>query len=163
MIGLRIPRAARKRAVTLIEVLITVMIITFSGTAILAALVYGRDVTASLQNRNAAMREAIGVMESVRATPFFDLRPFVLTDVVLDNRGTTQPADDLRGTVVLKLYDSAGNEIVDWTQARQYTTGETTVPTTQGGIAAEVAVYWRHAGVRSSKLQTFTLASYIAP
>jgi len=160
----RLKNRSRQAAMTLVEVLITVLIVTFSGLATLGAMMYGRELRASIEERNAAVREAAGLIESVRATPFTALRSMTLTHVTLDSKGTLEENDDLRGTLVLKLYDPYGNELESTNGSSGGIGSESSVPppiTT--GVEARVTVYWSPAGRRSRATQSLTLSTFVAP
>lgn len=145
--------APRRRALTLVEVVITIAIVALSAIAILGTLSAGAYQQQSIRERNGAMRAAGDVMETTKNRLFRTLQAGDI-DVVIDDRGTANPGDDVRGVARLRLFDANGNEVG---------IPGSPVPTDRSMLRVEVEVEWTPAGRRVAGPRSVTLASLLAP
>ncbi len=150
------------RGLTLVEVMITVTIVAILGLAILSTLIFGIHVKQAIRERNGASRVAADLMESTRRIPFANLSKQTFTDVVIDDRGTTdKTSDDVTATVNLQFFDLDENEATEtWTEVG---TVANPVPLDRSMIKAQVSVVWQPAGRRKSETQTFVISSLLSP
>lgn len=144
----------RGNAFTLVEVLITIAIVSIAGTAIISSLIFGVYMRQSIRERNGAMRAAADVMESTKKRLFGELRQMDFDTILIDNRGTVDTSDDIMGTASLRFFDRSGNEVG---------TSSVPMPMDLSLVRAEVIVEWNPPGRRSSTTQSVVLATLLAP
>lgn len=149
-----IRRSNPRSAFTLIEVLITMIIVAIVGLSAIASLVFGIYIRQLRAERNGAMRVAGELLEETRKIDFRQLREKSIPDVPIDSRGTATTADDTRATVVLRFYDQFGNRVG--------TTLEP-LPLDRSMVRAEAIVTWRSPGHMSDRQQILSLNTLIAP
>ena len=143
----------RRRGFTLIEIMITVLIVSIAGLAIISSLIFGIFMRQSIRERNGAMRVAADVIESTKKRLFAELSQTTLNAIVIDDRGTTRDSDDIRGTAVLRLFTTDGTEVG---------ISGSPIPTDRPMLRAEVTVTWFSPGWRGGE-QMIVLQTLLAP
>jgi len=147
-------RPNSQRAFTLIEVLMTLLIVSVAGMGIIASLAYGIYLKKSIRERNGAIKAASSVLEQTKRTFFDNLGKRTLNDVVIDDAGSPETEDDVTATVTLSFWDMGGNEVG---------TELAPLPEDRSMVEARVEATWSPSGRRSSSTQTITLKTLLAP
>jgi len=136
------------RAVTLMEVMVTVVIVSMVGLAILASIQAGVYFQQSIREENGATRAAADILDMTRKELFSSLRYTEFDNVLIDNRGTARLDDNIVGEAELRFfapfpdgryYDSDGNR--NEVGIGQPLPGGLTM------VLAEVSVRWSRAGI----------------
>lgn len=147
-----IPINRRRKAFTLLEVVIASMIVFIAALGVVSGITYGKFFQQYQRERSAANRAASAALEEARRLSFGVLRPRQQS-VLLDGRGTLTATDDVRGTMTLVLFDRNGTSI--------------SVPPTTGleMITAAAAVQWTPAGQRGREARPRFVAiqTYLVP
>lgn len=139
------------RAMTLAEVLITVVIVSMVGLAIMASIQAGIRFQQSIREENGATRAAADILDATRKEFFSRLEYRDIDNVLIDSRGTEGEDDDIRGEAELRFFapftdgtyfddDGNRNEVgIDASGNPAPLPGELTM------VIAEVAVRWNRA------------------
>lgn len=143
-----------RAAFTLVEVLITVVLVVFMSVSIMGALAFGAYQKQSIRERNGAIRVAADLMESVKRTNFAYLEAQTFNDVVIDDRGTATTSDNITATVTLRFFDEDDNEVG---------TASTPMPLDMSMVRVEVTVTWNPVGFRSRTTESERLITLLAP
>lgn len=142
------------RAMTLIEVMVTVVVVAFVGMGIMASVVYGTQAQRKVQEYNSAARIAAGELDELKRRSFYTLtKPATETVTIFDNGTPGDASDDVTGTVEVSLFDSKGTEVG---------TGGVVVPTDRSMIRAEATVTWTPAG-NGETPEVVVMESLLAP
>ena len=144
----------RRAAFTLVEVVLTIAIVSVTGIAIIAAIAYGVQIEEQIHERNGATRVAADLLESTKKTLFQKLESKTMNDVPIYDRGTPETTDDVKGTVTLQFYDTAGNKVG---------TDANPIPLDLSMLRADVRVTWNPAGRRHNDAQTVQIQTLLAP
>jgi prepilin-type N-terminal cleavage/methylation domain-containing protein len=137
------------RGFTLVETLIALAILTFMGIGIISMVIYARTYTEMEKQRTNALIVASTEMERLKRTLFSTITPKIQY-VVIDDNGTSDPIDDLQGTLEVIIKDKSGNIL-------------SSPPQTNNRIFVEIVVSWHPAGSPSNKVLKERLISEIAP
>lgn len=99
----------RKRAVTLVEVLIALILAVMMVIGIITLLSFNFVYQNQQELRASAMDAMAREMEKLKRQFIFTVDPYVIE--VSDNRTPNNPHDDTTGTLTVKLYDRDGAEL----------------------------------------------------
>lgn len=138
----------KQRAVSLVEIMMTLAIVSIASLATISGLIYVIRVEADLKQRNGAFRQATTILERTKKTLFDSLAPAQF-QVPIDTRGTVQTADDIQGTARLQFFDMDGTLL-------------NTLPKDRSMVRARVTVSWRPAG-RKNATQSVVAESLLVP
>ena len=144
----------RRQAFTLVELMITVAIVSFAGTSIILSIMFGIYLKQSIRERNGAARVAGTALEETKKKLLQRLSYERRTDIVIDDRGTATTADDVRGTLDLRLFDENGNEVG---------VAGSPIPLNRSMLMVEATVTWAPAGRRAQRTQQLVMHSLLAP
>jgi type II secretory pathway pseudopilin PulG len=147
-------KGKKNRGLSLVEVMITVVIVAMVGISILSGLAYGVYVQQAIRDRNGAMRLCADEIEACKRTTFASLAAKDIPNVILDDRGNTDASDDITGRLEVRFYDLSGVVVGD---------GITEIPLDGSTIKAEATIYWKPAGRRNADDQMVTIATLLAP
>lgn len=147
-------RQGKKRAFTLVEVIITALLVLFMSVSIMGALAFGAYQKQAIRERNGAIRVAADLMESVKRTNFALLEAQTFDSVVIDDRGTETDGDNVVGVVTLRFFDENDNEVG---------TAASPMPLDLSMVRVEVTVSWNPVGFRSRTTETERLVTLLAP
>jgi len=121
------------RAVTLIELIFTVVIVAISSLGTLSVLQYGITNRQAMTERNAAMRAASDILEDTKRRFYSDLAPGTFA-VTLDSNGTPSiTSDDVTGNASLSFWNLNGTQLG---------VGANPLPSAPEIIEARVTVTW---------------------
>jgi len=143
-----------RKGLTLVEVMISVVIVAISGIGIISSIAFGIYLKQSIMERNSATRVAADALEQCKRTLFLELEGYTETDVLIDDRGTATNEDDIEGTLEVSYLDDEGYEV-----GTEYVS----LPDDGSMVLAKATVTWYTAGRRSSEPQTVKLMSLLAP
>jgi prepilin-type N-terminal cleavage/methylation domain-containing protein len=154
-----------RRGFTLIEIMVTGLIITACGLSIMMSINAGIMFQQSIREENGALRAAADLLDRTRRELTFRLEPWEQA-VVIDNRGTLTREDDLMGTARIRFF--APDENGDYLNAagqyiREVGTATDPIPMDLTMLMAEVTVTWNRIGRLSSTERQITLSSFLAP
>lgn len=139
---------------TLIEVVVTVALVSFMGISILGALAFGAHQKQSIRERNGALRAAADVMETVKRTHFSQLRRETFQGVMLDDGTLRGNRGRVRGDVSLRFFTTDDVEVG---------LPNSPVPLDLSMLRVEVEVTWSPSGRNSNKQQTERIVTLLAP
>jgi len=150
--------SARRRGISFAEVLITVAIVAMVGIGIILSLAMGAYMQQSIRERNGAMRIATELLESSRRELFERLATSTRT-VVIDDRGTADQGDDVRGQARVRFFlVGAGSEV-----EKEVGTSTKPVPLDGSALRAVVTVAWTPAGRFGGGSREVRLSSLVSP
>ncbi len=137
------------RAISLVEIMITLAIISITSLATISALIYVVRVEKDLKQRNGAFRQATTILERTKKSLFDSMGPSQF-QIAIDTKGTPATADDVMGTADLSFFDMAGNELAS-------------LPTDRTLVRARVTVSWNPPGRGCLSTQSVVAESLLAP
>lgn len=162
---MRPPCSRPRRGLTLIEILITGVIITVCGLSIMASINSGLLFQQTIREENGAIRAAADILDRTRKELFFRLETWE-EEVTIDTRGTARTDDDVMGTVRIRFYapDQNGDYFDSKGQYhREVATPQTPIPTDLTMVIAEATVTWNRAGRMSDTPRQIVLTTFVAP
>lgn len=143
-------RISRRHGLTLVEVMVTVIIVTLVGLSILASIQAGIYFQQSIREENGATRQAADIIDQIRREMFFRLQYQEIDNIVIDDRGTTRTSDDILGVAEIRFYapDTDGRYIDgDGQYIREVGLPGSPIPIDLSMLLAEVSVRWNRAGI----------------
>jgi type II secretory pathway pseudopilin PulG len=138
-----------RKGLTLVEVLVTVVIVTLVGLSILASIQAGIYFQQSIREENGATRQAADLLDQVRREMFFRLQHQDIDNILIDDRGTARTNDDILGAAEIRFYapDTDGRFIDgDGQYIREVGLPGSPIPLDLSMLMAEVSVRWDRAG-----------------
>lgn len=101
----------RKRALTLVEVMMTMTITLILFLSMMGGIIYSIRAQKLAREHSAASRRAAMLIEEARRLTFQDLEPFSGRNILIDDNRTATTRDDIRGTGELILAETNGTRI----------------------------------------------------
>ena len=143
-------KSDKRRAVTLMEIAVTIFLVTLIGCGIICSLMYCRRYSQMERERSGSMRAAARKMEELKRTLFAQLEPGTESVVIDDNRTPQDTSDDVHGTLTVTFKSKDGTVLNTW-------------PPDDNRIRVEIDVTWHPAGSLSRKTLRQRLYSYLTP
>lgn len=141
---------AKRRGFTLMETVVTILLVTLIGLGIVSMLIYSRRYANLDRERNKAIAVAGRRMEQLKRAFIFDLAPTVEDVLIDDNDTPNNDADDIRGKLEIMLKDKDGNAISG-------------PPTGDERVQLEIVVTWHPESRISGKVLKERLITYVTP
>lgn len=143
-------KTSRSGGFTLIETVITIVLVLLMGMGLISMLIYCRRYAILDSERNKALDAASRRMEQLKRKFIFELTPSVEEVVIDDNDTPFRDSDDVTGKLEVLLKDKNGRMISG-------------PPDGDDHIQLEVMVSWRPQGRISGKVLNERLITYITP
>jgi len=150
---------------TLIEILITAVIVTICGLSILASIKTVILFQQSIREENGATRAAVDMLDLSRKELFFRLESWE-QEVVVDDRGTLSTADDVMGVATVRYYapNAAGFYFSEMGHyLNEVGTPDNPLPMDLTMVIAEATVRWNPAGSGRTREREVALSVLLAP
>lgn len=143
-------RQARRKAFTIIEVSLAVVLVVVMSLGIISMLLYSRSYAKLERERTGAITVATKKMEQVKRQFYKDLSPSTESVLVDDNQTPANTNDDVRGTMTVTFKSKSGAVIPG-------------APPDNNVILVEIVVAWNPAGRLSNKVLRERIYTYLTP
>lgn len=138
------------RAFTIVEALITVVIVFISFTSVLTLLMFDNICANYEQERARAYQIVSDQMEQIRMTLYTRITTGS-TVTIWDNGTPSNTADDTNGTLAVTVRDPKTGQVL------------TAAPVPAVRVQVEVTLTWRARGGIQNRMMSETMMTYIAP
>ncbi|MDX1973822.1 MAG: prepilin-type N-terminal cleavage/methylation domain-containing protein [Candidatus Sumerlaeia bacterium] len=149
MMHRNLPSRRSRWGLSLVEILITMAIVSIAALGTISALIFAIRTDADFKQRNGAFRQATSTLETTKKALFGSLQPRSFP-VVVDSRGNLDASDDVMGTATLQYFSMDGSELAS-------------LPTNRQLVRARVTVTWTPPGTNSARPQSVFVESLLAP